>query len=61
VDAADTAVAMVLGVLLLVVVLGSLVWLDRGPIGRHGRELLEHHPDGEVPDGEDPPDRDVSP
>ena len=31
--------AIVLGLLLLVAVLGGLVWLDRGPVGQHGREL----------------------
>jgi ABC-type branched-subunit amino acid transport system permease subunit len=56
VPVADTAVAMVLGVLLLVVVLGGLVWLDRGPIGRHGRTLRERRPPEQ-----DPPDDDVSP
>jgi hypothetical protein len=45
---------MVLGVLLLVVVPGGLVWLDGDPVGRHGRTLREHRQ-------EDPPDDDVSP
>ena len=31
--------AIVLGLLLLAAVLGGLVWLDRGPVGQHGREL----------------------
>jgi hypothetical protein len=53
---ADTAVAIVLGVLLLVVVLGGLVWLDRGPVGRHGRTLRER-----PPAEEDPRDDDLSP
>jgi hypothetical protein len=56
VPVADTAVAMVLGVLLLAVVLGGVVWLDRGPIGRHGRILRERRPPEE-----DPRDDDLSP
>jgi hypothetical protein len=35
----DTAVAMVLGVLFLALCLGGLVWLDTGPVGRHGRDV----------------------
>jgi hypothetical protein len=37
----DIAVAIVLGMLLLVVVLGGVVWLDVGPVGRHGRALRD--------------------
>jgi hypothetical protein len=39
VHALDMTVAIMLGLLLLAVTLGGLVWLDRGPVGRHGREL----------------------
>ena len=40
----DTAAAVALGVLLLVVVLGGVVWLDAGPVGRHGRALRSRRP-----------------
>jgi hypothetical protein len=39
VHALDMTVAIVLGLLLLAAILGGLVWLDRGPVGQHGREL----------------------
>jgi hypothetical protein len=41
----DMAVAIVLGLLLLVAVLGGLVWLDRGPVGQRGRELARRPSD----------------
>ena len=37
----DTVVAMALGMLLLVLVLGGVVWLDIGPVGRRGRALRD--------------------
>jgi hypothetical protein len=37
--ALDMTVAIVLGLLLLAATLGGLVWLDRGPVGQHGRAL----------------------
>jgi hypothetical protein len=40
----DMTVAVVLGLLLLVAVLGGLVWLDRGPVGQRGRELRRRPP-----------------
>jgi hypothetical protein len=49
----DTGIAIVLGVLLLVAVLGGLVWLDVGPVGRHGRDLREPAERGDE-DSEDP-------
>jgi hypothetical protein len=38
---ADTVLAMVLGIVLLVLVLGGVVWLDVGPVGRYGRSLQD--------------------
>ncbi len=35
----DTALGTILGVLLLVLALGGVVWLDMGPVGRRGRAL----------------------
>ena len=40
----DMTAAIVLGLLLLAAVLGGLVWLDRGPVGQHGRELKRPKP-----------------
>jgi hypothetical protein len=40
----DVTAAIVFGLLLLAVVLGGLVWLDRGPIGQRGRELKRRPP-----------------
>jgi hypothetical protein len=40
----DLTAAIVLGLLLLAAVLGGLVWLDRGPVGQHGRELKRRPP-----------------
>ncbi len=37
----DTVLGLVLAVLLLVLTLGGVVWLDVGPVGRHGRALRE--------------------
>jgi hypothetical protein len=45
----DLTVAILLGLLLLAAVLGGLVWLDRGPVGQHGRELKRPKP----PEGAD--------
>jgi hypothetical protein len=53
VSLSDTVVAIVLGVLLLVAVVGGLVWLDAGPVGRHGRDLRERT--------DSPDDDDLSP
>jgi hypothetical protein len=47
----DLTTAIVLGLLLLAAVLGGLVWLDRGPVGQHGRELKRRPP----AEGDDPP------
>jgi hypothetical protein len=44
VHALDMTAAIVLGLLLLAAVLGGLVWLDRGPVGQHGRELRRPRP-----------------
>ena len=43
--------AIVLGLLLLAAVLGGLVWLDKGPVGQHGRELKRFPP----PEDDAPP------
>jgi len=52
----DMTAAIVLGLLLLAAVLGGLVWLDRGPVGRHGRELKRpRRPEGEQEDDALPP------
>ncbi len=40
----DTALAMALGIGLLVLVLGGVVWLDIGPVGRRGRALRDRQP-----------------
>jgi len=60
VHALDMTVAIVLGLLLLAGTLGGLVWLDRGPVGQHGRELKRpRRPEDEALDQEDdvlPPD-----
>ncbi len=59
----DTALAMVLGVLLLALCLGGLVWLDTGPVGRHGRDVARSVDEPEVASGDeddvpaDPPGR----
>jgi len=42
----DMTAAIVLGLVLLAAVLGGLVWLDRGPVGQHGRELKRPRPRG---------------
>jgi hypothetical protein len=55
----DTAVAMVLGVLFLAFCLGGLVWLDAGPVGRHGRNVVrsaQEPADDELADDETPAD-----
>jgi hypothetical protein len=44
VHALDMTVAIVLGLLLLAGTLGGLVWLDRGPVGQHGRQLKRPPP-----------------
>lgn len=44
VESYDTALATILGVLLLLLALGGVVWLDRGPIGRRGRALRSGKP-----------------
>ena len=49
--------AIVLGLLLLAAVLGGLVWLDRGPVGQHGRELKRPKP----PEGADEQEDDAVP
>jgi len=53
-------VAIVLGLLLLAGTLGGLVWLDRGPVGQHGRALKRPpRPDDKSLDQEEdvlPPD-----
>ncbi len=41
---ADTVLSMVLGTGLLVLVLGGIVWLDVGPVGRYGRALRDRQP-----------------
>jgi hypothetical protein len=52
----DLTVAIVLGLLLLAAVLGGLVWLDRGPVGQHGRELNRlRRPEDEQEDDAVPP------
>ncbi|MGY1604938.1 hypothetical protein [Geodermatophilus sp. SYSU D00815] len=51
----DLVGAVVLGLLLLAGTLGGLVWLDRGPVGRHGRELRESRPPVEDDDGSSGP------
>ena len=53
----DLTVAIVLGLLLLAAVLGGLVWLDRGPVGQHGRELKRPKP----AEGEDEQEDDAVP
>jgi hypothetical protein len=53
----DLTVAIVLGLLLLAAVLGGLVWLDRGPVGQHGRELMRPTP----PEGADEQEDDADP
>jgi hypothetical protein len=56
VHALDVTAAIVLGLLLLVAVLGGLVWLDRGPVGQHGRELKRpRRPEDEQEDAAVPP------
>lgn len=65
-QSADTAVAIVLGVLLLVLALGGVVWLDVGPVGRHGRALRDRRPSSWPHSwhgwftGDEPCDRDLS-
>ena len=49
----DMTAAIVLGLLLLAAVLGGLVWLDRGPVGQHGRELKRPKPPGSGNEQED--------
>ena len=52
----DMTAAIVLGLLLLAAVLGGLVWLDRGPVGQHGRELKRpRRPEDEQEDDAVPP------
>jgi hypothetical protein len=53
----DMTAAIVLGLLLLAAVLGGLVWLDKGPVGQHGRELKRPKP----PEGEDGQEDDAVP
>ncbi|MGY1619291.1 hypothetical protein ACI797_21330 [Geodermatophilus sp. SYSU D00691] len=57
----DMVGAIVLGLLLLAAVLGGLVWLDRGPVGEHGRTLVKGPPrddeDDEAPPDDGPADR----
>jgi hypothetical protein len=53
----DLTVAIVLGLVLLAAVLGGLVWLDRGPVGQHGRELKRpRRPEEDQEDDVLPPD-----